>query len=248
MGVGRLLIKSDSVDCVLVGGAEAPLTPSLFSAFDRLGILPVNWNDAPHLASRPFDVSREGPVLGEGAVVMVLESERSLLARDGRALAEFVGYGATCDALSHFSQEPGGAEAVRAVKLALEMGCSAIGDVEYINAHGTGTRDNDPFETLVLRAVFGEAIERVPVSSSKSQFGHLLGAAPAIEAAAVVVAMCGGFVPVTLNLREPDVQCSLRHVMDKPIIREIQLALSTSFGFGSRNAAILLRHCGESLR
>jgi 3-oxoacyl-[acyl-carrier-protein] synthase II len=235
------MIEAGLADIMLVGGAEAPLTPSLFAAFDRLGILPTRSNERPEAAARPFDIHRDGPVLGEGAVVFVFESEGSARARGARPLAEMAGYGGTCDAASHFSQAPEAVDAVRAVEEALAAAGVSPRDLDYVNAHGTGTPDNDPFETRVLQRVLGADIERVPVSSSKSQFGHLLGGAAAIEAAAVLVAMEGGFLPVTLNLDQPDPECDLRHVRGVAVSATVNVALSTSFGFGSRNAAVVLR-------
>ena len=195
MGVARLMIEAGLADIMLVGGAEAPLTPSLFAAFDRLGILPTRSNDRPEAAACPFDVRRDGPALGEGAVVFVFESEASAHARGVRPLAEMAGYGGTCDAASHFSQEQTGVDAVRAVEDALASAGVSPRDLDYVNAHCTGTPENDPFETRVLQRVLGADVDRVPVSSSKSQFGHLLGGAAAIEAAAVLVAMEGSFLP-----------------------------------------------------
>lgn len=243
IGLGRMMILSGQVDLLLVGGAEAPMTPSLFAAFDRLGMMPSRYNDRPDAAARPFDVDREGPVLGEGAVIFVLESERHARKRGARLLAAVSGYGATCDASSHFHQEPSGADATRAIREALNTSRIAAEEIEYVNAHGTGTRENDPFESRVLHNVLGSRALHVPVSSSKSQFGHLLGAAGAIEAAAVIAAMDGGFVPVTRNLENPDPECNLRHVMGRPESLRVDVALSTNFGFGSRNAALLFRRC-----
>jgi len=241
IGLGRTMVEAGLVDTLLVGGADAPITPSVFAAFDRLGMMPRCFNDRPEAASRPFDVDREGFVLGEGAAILVLESEEQARARGARLLAEVSGYGATCDAASHFHQEESGDHAVRAVALAL--GSAGVGSeaLDYVSAHGTGTRENDPFESRVLRRVLGEGACRVPVSSSKSQFGHSLGAAGAMEAAAIVAGMWGGFAPPTLNLDHPDPECDLAHVAGHSRPCRISVALSTSFGFGSRNAALVLR-------
>ena len=244
IGLGRTMIEAGLADAILVGGADAPLTPSLFAAFERLGMMPIHFNDAPEAASRPFDIAREGLVLGEGAAILTLESESHARARGAQLLAEVSGYGATCDAASHFRQEESGADAVHAVEVAL--GAAGVGpeSLDYISAHGTGTRENDPFETRVLRRVLGDHASRVPVSSSKSQFGHSLGAAGAIEAAAIVLGMWGGFAPPTLNLENVDPQCDLVHIAGRVRQCQIDVALSTSFGFGSRNAAVVLRRIG----
>jgi 3-oxoacyl-[acyl-carrier-protein] synthase II len=238
-----MMINSGLVDVLIVGGAEAPLTPSLFAAFDRLSMMPTSYNESPSEAARPFDIDREGPVLGEGAAILILESEEHARRRGGRLLAAIRGYGATCDASSHFHQEPGGDDAARAIEQALDSSGVSAEEIEYVNAHGTGTRENDPFESRVLRRALGMRGARVPVSSSKSQFGHLLGAAGAIEAAVIVAAMSGGFVPVTRNLSAPDPECDLAHVIGAPRSMRIDVALSTSFGFGSRNAALVLSRC-----
>ncbi len=243
IGLGRMMIVSGLADILLVGGAEAPMTPSLFAAFDRLGMMPTKYNDRPDAAARPFDVDRDGPVLGEGAVIFVLESEQHARRRGARLFAAVSGYGATCDASSHFHQEPSGVDAARAIREALNMSRIVPDELDYVNAHGTGTRENDPFESRVLHCVLGSRALRVPVSSSKSQFGHLLGAAGAIEAAAVISAMNSGFVPVTRNLERPDPECDLRHVMGQPESMRVDVALSTNFGFGSRNAALVFRSC-----
>lgn len=241
LGMGRALIESGTADVVLAGAAEAPICPLLFAAFDRLEMMPTSFNDDPAGASRPFSADREGFVLGEGSAVFVLERADHAAARGAGALAEVAGYAATCDAKSHFSQDEGGADAERAVRLALAMAGAGPVDVDYVNAHGSATRHNDPFETALLRRVLGERAARVPVSSSKSLFGHLLGASGAVEMAATVAGMQHGFLPPTLNLREPDPACDLDYVPNLPRSARIDVALSTSFGFGSRNAAIVVR-------
>ncbi len=241
IGLGRTMIQAGMVDVLLVGGADAPICPSVFAGFERLGMMPTQYNSRPEAAARPFDVDREGLVLGEGAVIFVMEGEHHARRRDARLVGEVAGYGATCDAWSHFKQEESGTDAARAIEQALACCGISSADIDYINAHGTGTRENDPFEARVLRRVFGERISQVPVSSSKSQFGHLLGAAGAVEAAAVLVAINEGFAPPTLNLEHPDPECELAHVACKPLTCSIDTALSTSFGFGSRNAALVFR-------
>ena len=192
-------------------------------------------------ASRPFDVRREGFILGEGAAILVLESEGSAVHRGARRIATVSGYGSTCDANSHFHQEESGVDAERAIRQAMFWGQVRASEVDYVNAHGTGTRENDPFEASVLRRVFGESVRTLPVSSSKSQFGHLLGACGAIEAAAVMAAMIGGYVPMTLNLDEPDPACELAHVRGQPKRHQVDVAVSVNFGFGARNAALVFR-------
>lgn len=241
IGIGARLVESGMVDVLLVGGAEAPLTPSLFASFDRLGMMPRQFNEEPERAARPFDAKRDGLVLGEGAIVLVLESEQSVRRRRARSSAAVVGYAATSDAHSHFHQKPDGSDAVRAVEQALRAAGLAASAVDHVSAHGTGTRENDPFESSVIQRALGPAVSRATVSASKSQCGHLLGASGAVAVACVVAGMVGGFAPATLNLEEPDPDCDLAHVRGHPRPSFINVALCTSFGFGSRNAALVLR-------
>lgn len=245
IGLARMLIRTGVADVVLAGGAEAPLTPSLFGSFDRLGILPTHYNSDPTAAARPFSIDRDGPVLGEGAAVLVLEAEEHARSRRARPVAVVLGFGATSDAYSHFQHRVEGTYAIAAIEEALRDAGVGGGDLDYINAHGTGTAENDVFESVVLRKALGRAGEEIPVSSSKSQFGHLLGAAAAMEIVAVLAGMKIGMAPPTLNLAEPDPSCRLAHVRQPGQRLSINLALSTSFGFGSRNAALVMGRCDE---
>jgi len=245
MGIGKLIIESGMADVMLVGGAEAPICPLLFAAFDRLEMMPTHFNDSPDAASRPFSADREGFVLGEGAAIMVMEREDLALERGARPLARVAGYSATCDAFHHFSQDPNRADAVRAVIEALQMAQVAPASVDYVNAHGSGTLINDPFETAVLHDSLGDHASVIPVSSTKSMLGHLMGASPAVEVAATVAAMDGGFVPPTLNLSRRDPECDLDYVPHHSRVGEIGVAISTSFGFGSRNAAVVVRRYSD---
>jgi 3-oxoacyl-[acyl-carrier-protein] synthase II len=241
IGFGRAAILGGMADVVLVGGAEAPICPLPYAAFDRLGMMPTHFNDRPQAASRPFSIDREGFVLGEGAAVLVLESSTHAAARGAEVYAEVAGYGATCDADSHFSQAEGGDDAARAIEIALAMAGADPEEVDYVNAHGSATIQNDPFETKVLHRTLGRHAAKVAVSSSKSVLGHLLGASGAVEAAVTAVSMREGFIPPTRNLDEPDPACDLDYVPNEARIAQAKLALSTSFGFGSRNAAVVLR-------
>ncbi len=241
LGVGRAMVTAGMADVLLVGAAEAPIHPLLFAAFDRLELMPTRFNEDPARASRPFSADRDGFVLGEGAAIFVLERLDHARERGAHIYAEVAGHAATCDAKSHFSQDEGGVDAERAVRLALDMAGLAASEIDYVNAHGSATRQNDPFETAVLRRVLGERADRVPVSSSKSMVGHLLGASGAIEAAATVLGMSGGFLPPTINLVRRDPECDLDYVPNDAREARIDAALSTSFGFGSRNAAVVLR-------
>jgi 3-oxoacyl-[acyl-carrier-protein] synthase II len=204
-----------------------------------------SFNEEPDTASRPFSADRDGFVLGEGAVMLVLESAQHARERGARALASISGYAATCDANSHFSQDEGGADAEIAVRRALDGACIAPEQVQYVNAHGSATRQNDAFETALIKRVLGSHATEVPVSSSKSFFGHLLGCCGAAEVAAIVAGMNDGFVPPTLNLYHPDPDLSLDFVPHDARPGRIDTALSINFGFGSRNAAVLLRATRE---
>lgn len=241
IGLGAGMIASGLLDAVLVGGADAPLTPALFGAFDRLSMMPRSFNAAPAQAARPFDRHREGLVLGEGAVTFVLESEESACARGARPVAVVRGYGASCDAHSHFRQEASGADAIRAIATAFRSAGCGPRDIQLVSAHGTGTRENDPFESRVLIASLTDEIPEIWVHATKSQCGHLLGASGAIGVAAVVASMRSGYVPQTLNLEEPDDYCALRHVRFASQKCKVDNALVTSFGFGARNAALIVQ-------
>jgi 3-oxoacyl-[acyl-carrier-protein] synthase II len=239
IGIGCGMLAAGIADVLLVGGADAPICPAVFAAFDRLGMLPRGYEDRPEVAARPFDVDRSGLVLGEGAGILVLETAAHARARGARGLVAISGYGASCDAKSHFRQEESGADAERAIRDALRSAGLEPSAVQYVNAHGTGTRENDPFESKVLDRVFGGSVAWV--SSSKSQFGHLLGACGAVEAIACIAAVLGKFVPPTVNLDRLDPACAaLRYVGGAARDVAIDNAVSVSFGFGSRNAALLI--------
>jgi 3-oxoacyl-[acyl-carrier-protein] synthase II len=245
IGLAGALIRSGIADVMLVGGAEAPICPMLFAAFDRLNLMASKFNGSPQAACRPFSRDRDGFVLGEGAAMFVVESLEHARGRGVRPIATLSGYAATCDAYSHFSHDSGGADAVRAILSALHAAGVGADEVDYINAHGSATIENDVFETRVLRAAFGDRAYRVPVSSSKSMFGHLLGASAAVELAATVVAMDEGFVPPTINLGSQDEQCDLDYVAGQSREGAMQVGLSISFGFGSRNAALVVRRSDD---
>jgi len=240
IGEAYRAIKYGSADVMLAGGSEAALTPFALAAFTRMQALSKR-NDEPDRASRPFDADREGFVFGEGAGVIVLESRDSAERRGAEIMAELVGYGASADAYHVTHPDPKGLGAERAMRAALADAGAVPEDVAYINAHGTGTPLNDRIETLAIKNAFGTEAKRIPISSTKSQTGHLLGAAGAIEAAAVVLALQKGIVPGTNNLDKPDPECDLDYVPEGP--REVKpgLALSNSFGFGGQNSCLAFR-------
>lgn len=245
IGLGAAMIRAGIVDVMIVGGAEAPICPMLFAAFDRLRLMPTHFNDCPEVASRPFAADREGFVLGEGAGMLVLEDASHAVRRGARPIARLAGYGATCDAASHFSHAEGGRDAVAAIASALQASGVDSAAIDYVNAHGSATVQNDPFETRVLREVLGERAWRVPISSSKSMCGHLLGASAAVELIATVVGMDEGFVPPTINLEFADRDCNLDYVPRESRPCKFSVAVSTSFGFGSRNAALVVKRWSD---
>ena len=239
LGEAMLSIRAGRADVVLAGGSEAALTPLALAAFDRMGALSRR-NDEPERASRPFDAGRDGFVFGEGAGVLVLESEEHARARGARVLARLAGYGATADAYHLTQPDPEGDGAARAMTMALEDAGLYPTDVDYVNAHGTSTPYNDRVETLAIKRALGPESKRIPVTSTKSQTGHLLGAAGAVEAAATALIMQRGVIPRTLNLDEPDPECDLDYVADEPREQRVEVALSNSFGFGGQNACLVL--------
>ena len=240
VGEALLAIRAGRADVVLAGGTEAALTPLGLAAFDRMGALSRR-NDEPERASRPFDAARDGFVFGEGAGVLVLESEEHARRRGAHVIARVAGYGATADAFHLTQPDPEGDGAARAMTVALEDAGVYPGDVDYVNAHGTSTPYNDRVETLAIKRALGTESKRVPVTSTKSQTGHLLGAAGAVEAAAAALIVQRGVIPRTLNLDEPDPECDLDYVVGKPREQRVDVALSNSFGFGGQNACLVLR-------
>ena len=240
IGLAWQWIKAGLVDWALAGGTESVMIRLVFAAFDRMGAL--SRNPDPETASRPFDAQRDGFVLGEGAGVLVLESEEHLLARGGEALAELGGFGASCDAFHITAPPEDGEGAKRAMEMALRSAGLGIEDVDYINAHGTSTLLNDLAETRAIKGLFGERAYEIPVSSTKSQIGHLLGAAGAVEAAAAIFPFLENLIPATVTWRNRDPECDLDYVPQRPRPAPgLKVILSNSFGFGGQNASLLFK-------
>lgn len=240
IGEAARYVAAGYADVMLAGGAEAALTPLSVAAFARMGALSTR-NDDPAGASRPFDAGRDGFVFGEGAAVLVLESRAHAEARGARPIAEIAGYAATCDAHHATQPDPAGRGATAAMLKALDdAGISPV-DVGYINAHGTSTPFNDRIETVAIKQAMGPESKRIPVSSTKSQTGHLLGAAGAIEAVFSAFALRDQVIPGTINLTDPDPECDLDYVAEGPRTEDFDFALSNSFGFGGQNACLILR-------
>jgi 3-oxoacyl-[acyl-carrier-protein] synthase II len=239
------VVRDGRADVMLAGGAEAPLAPLTFAAFSIIRAMSTR-NDDPARASRPFDASRDGFVMGEGAAVLVLEERSRAVARGARIYAEVVGHAYTNDAYHMTAPRPDGRQAARAIKLALADGDVSPGDVGYINAHGSSTPLNDPTETSAIKQVFGEHAYRLTVSGTKGYYGHALGASGAIEAAICALALDRGWLPPTINLERPDPGCDLDCLPGSGGGRGASPAavVSNSFGFGGINAALVLRPDG----
>lgn len=235
----RAITRGDA-DVMLAGGAEAPLAPLCFGAFAIIRAMSTR-NDDPAAASRPFDKDRDGFVMGEGAAVLLLEERSRALARGAPVYAELLGYGTTNDAHHMTVPRPDGAQAARAMRLALAEASIGAGEVGYINAHGSSTSLNDPTESNAIRQVFGPAADTVAVSGTKGYYGHALGASGAFEAAICAVASARGWLPPTVNLAEPDAGCDLPYLMGEGREAAPEFMLSNSFGFGGINACLVFR-------
>ena len=240
IGLAFEAIRRGEVDTVLAGGAEACICPIGVAGFNACHALSKR-NDDPQKASRPFDAERDGFVIGEGAAVLVLESMDSAIKRDATVLAELVGYGATADAYHITQPAPEGEGGARAMRLALKSARVKPCEVDYINAHGTSTPMNDKYETMAMKTVFGEDAYKIPISSTKSMTGHLLGASGALEAAACVMAITNWAIPPTINLEYPDIDCDLDYTPHLPRRGRIKTVMSNSFGFGGHNSSLVFQ-------
>jgi 3-oxoacyl-[acyl-carrier-protein] synthase II len=237
IGDGYDMIRLGRVDAMVCGGSEAGVTPIGLAGFAATKALSTR-NDDPAGASRPFDAGRDGFVTGEGAATLVLEERESALRRGATVLGELIGYGATCDAHHMTAPHPAGEGAIHAMRMALADAGLQPGDIGYINAHGTSTVPNDRIETLAVRDVFGSA---VPLSSTKSMTGHLLGAAGALEALVCIQAIRTGVLPPTINYEVPDPACDLDYVANAARRVAVDAAMTNSFGFGGHNASLVFR-------
>jgi 3-oxoacyl-[acyl-carrier-protein] synthase II len=239
LGQGWEMIVRGQEEIVLAGGSEAPIYPVAVAGFNALRAL-SRFNEDPKKASRPFDLQRDGFVMGEGSAVLVLESGESVQRRGVTPLAELRGYAATSDA--HHITEPGptGESAARAMKMALNAAGIDPAEVDYLNAHGTSTPLNDRSETKAIKLALGEDAFRISISSSKSMTGHLLGSGGALEAAICVMTLRHGIVPPTINLTEPDPECDLDYTPNQARKSTINVAMSNSFGFGGHNSVLVL--------
>jgi len=240
VGDALRLIRYGDADVIIAGGSEAAVTPLGLAGFCSAKALSTR-NDDPEHASRPFDKERDGFVMGEGAGIVVLESLDHALSRGAPIHAELIGYGATDDAYHITAPSPNGESAARAMSNALADGGVTPEEVDYINAHGTSTPLNDKVETLAIKKVFGDYAYKVPISSNKSMFGHLLGAAGVVELIATILSVENEIVPPTINYEFPDPECDLDYVPNKARPKKINVALSNSLGFGGHNATLVVR-------
>lgn len=235
-----MLIQRGDADIMVVGGAEAAICPMGVGGFNAMKALSTR-NDDPKTASRPFDKDRDGFVMGEGAGVLILEKLENALDRGAKIYAEFAGFGLTDDAFHITQPAPKGEGAYRSMKLALEDAKLSPQDIDYINAHGTSTPFNDKNETEAIKSLFGDYAYKINISSTKSEHGHLLGAAGAVEAVITVLAIKNGIIPPTINYFTPDPECDLNYTPNKPVERKIRAALSNTFGFGGHNATLAFK-------
>lgn len=239
------IIQRGEADVMIAGGTESVITPLAIGGFAVMKALSTR-NNEPERASRPFDVDRDGFVMGEGAGIVILESLENAKARGARVYAEVVGYGMTSDAYHITAPAPEGEGAATCMSLALKDAGVSPDVVDYINAHGTSTKYGDEIETAAIKKVFGEHAYRLSVSSTKSMTGHLLGAAGGVEAVVTVLSIYNDVIPPTINLDNPDPECDLDYVPHKARHRIINFALSNSFGFGGTNACLLFKKYRDS--
>jgi 3-oxoacyl-[acyl-carrier-protein] synthase II len=233
-------IPQGAADVMITGGVEATVTPLALSGFNAMRALSTR-NEDPEGASRPFDLNRDGFVLAEGSGVVILEALDYALERGARIQAELIGYGLTGDAHHMSAPAPEGEGMARCIQMALDDAGIPPEQVDYINAHGTSTELNDRFETQAIKTVFGDHSYTVPISSTKSMTGHLLGGAGGVESVFTVLTIRRGIIPPTINYENPDPECDLDYVPNVARKEEVRTALSNSFGFGGTNAALLFR-------
>lgn len=240
IGTALMMLRTGMIDAAVTGASEATITSTGVAAFDRVGAMSRR-NDNYSMTPQPFDKNRDGLVMGEGAAVIVLERESSAKARGANILAELAGYGATADAFHVTAPHEHGAGGAAAMRMALASANANIDEVGYINAHGTGTSLNDQAETRAVKAAFGDLAYKVPISSTKSMTGHMMGATGALEVLFCVNAIREGILPPTIHYETPDPECDLDYIPNKAREANISLTLSNAFGFGGHNAVLAIR-------
>ena len=244
VGEATMMIRRGDADIMIAGGAHSMIHPLGQTGFNRLTALSTR-NDSPQTASRPFTASRDGFVLGEGAAIVILESLVSAKKRGAPILAEVIGYGSSSDAFRVTDMHEEGRGAIQAMEAALRDAGISYKDVDYVNAHGTSTQENDSIETKAIKAVFRERAKQIVVSSIKSMMGHLIGAAGAAELITCVLAIRDGIVPPTINLNDPDPQLDLDYVPNVPRKMKVNVAMKESFGFGGQNNVVIVKKWKE---
>jgi len=243
IGDAYRIIERDEADAILAGGSEAALTPIGFGGFCAMRALTTSRNDDPERASRPFDRTRDGFVMSEGAGVVALEELEHARKRGAKIWGEVVGYGMSADAYHMTAPAPDGDGALRSMRAALRSAGISPDAVSYINAHGTSTPLNDKLETEAVKSLFGDHAYKLAISSTKSHMGHLLGASGGVEAIATLLAIDNGVVPPTVNYEEPDPECDLDYVPNTAREMAVEYAMSNSFGFGGTNATLVFKRC-----
>jgi 3-oxoacyl-[acyl-carrier-protein] synthase II len=245
IGVACELIKRGDAQAAIAGGSEAIINPIGIGAFNALKAISTR-NEAPQQASRPFDAERDGFVIGEGACCLILEDLYHAQKRGANILAEIIAYGASADAYHITQPDQNGEGAAKAMQTALNKAGLSPGDIDYINAHGTSTPLNDKTETIAIKSVFGDHAYRVPISSTKSMVGHLIGTAGAFEAAVCTMVIQHQIIPPTINLTHPDPECDLDYVPNVARRAKVNTTLSNSFGFGGHNSVLIFRKYSEA--
>lgn len=238
VGEAKNMIENGIVDIVVAGGTESGTTPMTIGAFAQIRALSTK-NDTPAEACSPFDKNRDGFVMAEGSTVLVLESEESARSRDAKIYGYVVGYGSTTDAHHITAPAEGGEGAVRAMDKALKDASLSVDDVDYINAHGTSTPANDKNETSAIKTLFGTKAYEVDISSTKSMTGHLLGGAGAFESMVCILSLQNGVIPPTINLNDKDEECDLNYTPNNAVNKDMNIAMSNSFGFGGHNGVLV---------
>ena len=243
LGFALDMIRAGRADVIVTGGCEASVLEFCVGGFMKMKALSTKYNDTPEKACRPFNVDRDGFIIGEGSGMLILESEEHAKARNARIYCELAGYGATCDAYHITAPDPSAAGAVKAIRIALaDADVTDLSTIDYINAHGTSTPLNDVMETKAFKEVWGEEQARkIKISSTKSMTGHLLGGTGALEAAFCALAIKEGFVPPTINYENPDPECDLDYTPNVGVAKEIRAAVSTSLGFGGHNGVLVFK-------
>ncbi|GAB1472516.1 beta-ketoacyl-ACP synthase II [Chloroflexota bacterium] len=240
IGMALMMLRTGMVDAALTGASEATITTTGVAAFDRVGAMSRR-NDDYSMTPQPFDKNRDGLVMGEGAAVLMLERESDAKARGANILAELAGYGATADAFHVTAPHENGAGGAAAIRMALASAKANADELGYVNAHGTGTMLNDQAETRALKAALGDLAYKIPVSSTKSMTGHMMGATGALEVVFCVNAIREGILPPTIHYETPDPECDLDYIPNKAREAQVSLAISNAFGFGGHNAVLAIR-------